>query len=381
MKKFFGVLLVGMLFFAVSEALSIAYLSWQAYHFPSTPASPDAFGDYEKFLDWTKNIGYVQEYLSGSGQIYSPYTATINRPNYSSKIKNFNIEINERGFRAKKILTPKPKNVFRVFLLGGSTAVQGINEDVTISHYLEENLKKTIPNVEVINAGVAGYASDNELILLETEILQLEPDLVVVLDGRNDIYYAAYPQACPAFQMKQTLDVLANYPKMTNLLLYSVKTGFRKSRFLMLAFRTLFRSSPSTVYPRQTSFDQSRIKNYIHNLTLMKSILEADKVKGVIVFQPTLGFCKNQLSAYEQTTFHYHQSIEKTDWLNQVKSVWPQVATEVRKISNSNLVKIYDFSCLFKDNRETVYYDSCHYVPRACKQIADQLAIMIKNGD
>lgn len=44
-----------------------------------------------------------------------------------------------------------------------------------------------IESVEVINAGVAGYSSYNNLINISFRILPLEPDLIILYQGINDI--------------------------------------------------------------------------------------------------------------------------------------------------------------------------------------------------
>src|ERR1700687_260768 len=103
MKTAFLVLFLGLFLFVLGEFLSRVYLAGEVKSFSYTPNSPDAFGTYTNFLEWAKRIGYVQDYVSGSGLIYSHYTATLNRPNFSFKLKNFEMEINDLGFRSKKI--------------------------------------------------------------------------------------------------------------------------------------------------------------------------------------------------------------------------------------------------------------------------------------
>ena len=71
----------------------------------------------------------------------------------------------------------------RIIVVGGSTAFgTGLqNDDETFAHHLEHLL-----NAEVINAAVVGHASGQELVYLLTELVDLQPDLVITLDGWND---------------------------------------------------------------------------------------------------------------------------------------------------------------------------------------------------
>ena len=55
------------------------------------------------------------------------------------------------------------------------------NDDETFGQHLEHLL-----NAEVINAAIVGHASGQELVYLLTELVDLQPDLVITLDGWND---------------------------------------------------------------------------------------------------------------------------------------------------------------------------------------------------
>lgn len=89
----------------------------------------------------------------------------------------------------------KGKDVFRIFILGGSTvAGHGVTEpSKSISAQTEKYLNSTKPkninyHFEVINAGVAGYYSSMELAYLEFEILFYKPDMIIVFDSYNDFF-------------------------------------------------------------------------------------------------------------------------------------------------------------------------------------------------
>ncbi len=86
----------------------------------------------------------------------------------------------------------KPADVFRVIILGGST-VEGIGVDSPLESLpsklqllLEHELSQSPKQVEVINAGISHFASDQEYLLLIADLLRFEPDLVIAYDGWND---------------------------------------------------------------------------------------------------------------------------------------------------------------------------------------------------
>ena len=132
--------------------------------------------------------------------------------------------INEQGLRDNDpVPVAKPKNEIRIFVLGGSTAFGQLNpnNNSTIAHQLEARLQQRVNqqksspstyrpdvfpffvpsrqklmklppkiregNYRVINAGVPGYTSGNQLSQLALKILPYQPDLIVVLDGYGDL--------------------------------------------------------------------------------------------------------------------------------------------------------------------------------------------------
>lgn len=97
-------------------------------------------------------------------------------------------KINRFRFRYDDIEKQKPDDVKRIFMLGGSVVFNGPTNQTTISGFLEKQLSEqdSDSTYQVINAGMTAYVSTQELILLTTQILDFNPDLVIVLDGYND---------------------------------------------------------------------------------------------------------------------------------------------------------------------------------------------------
>jgi lysophospholipase L1-like esterase len=100
------------------------------------------------------------------------------------------IRTNALGFRDRDHPVSKPPGVFRVVLLGDSfmEALQVDFED-SFAHRLEGLLSEgSGRTVEVVNAGVSGWGTDDQLTWLERHGLDLAPDLVVVaMTLHNDV--------------------------------------------------------------------------------------------------------------------------------------------------------------------------------------------------
>ena len=98
---------------------------------------------------------------------------------------------NQLGFRGRETTVEKPPGVFRIVLMGAST-IYGIyvRDDETSASQLERRLNelKQSKKVEVINAGVPGWVSSETLRSLTSRVLRLRPDVILVADGRNEVF-------------------------------------------------------------------------------------------------------------------------------------------------------------------------------------------------
>lgn len=103
---------------------------------------------------------------------------------------------NSLGFRGPELSRARTPGVRRVALLGASS-VYGIyaEEGQTAADRLHDELERRGLPVEVVNAGVPGWTSKETSISFRSRILPLEPDIVVLMDGRND----AFPQLYRGF--------------------------------------------------------------------------------------------------------------------------------------------------------------------------------------
>lgn len=118
--------------------------------------------------------------------------------------------INSRGFRGNEPVIPKPKGLFRVVLLGGSTSFDPeLRYEDTYGRQLELELGSALApgQVEVQCAAVSAYNSEHSLIRYAADAIDLDPDVVLVMDSVNDVYlnsfrpfrrdYGTYPGVGP----------------------------------------------------------------------------------------------------------------------------------------------------------------------------------------
>jgi lysophospholipase L1-like esterase len=97
---------------------------------------------------------------------------------------------NAMGYRGPVVAIPKPVGTFRVILLGGSTTHGwGVADDETIDAHMRVLLRQEYPHrkVDVINLAFDGYDSLQLLERLRSDAMRLEPDLIVINEGINDV--------------------------------------------------------------------------------------------------------------------------------------------------------------------------------------------------
>ena len=91
----------------------------------------------------------------------------------------------------QKLVIPKPAGVYRIVALGGSTTFGTYLDtwEKAFPHQLQVALRTTYGHsaVELINAGVPGYTSWESAVNLLLRISDLEPDMIIVYHGVNDL--------------------------------------------------------------------------------------------------------------------------------------------------------------------------------------------------
>jgi hypothetical protein len=139
----------------------------------------------------TLRIVYHPEFL-GTVIQYDPLLGWSLAPNASlvsvdeQRDFRYRIDINSLGLRDRELPLVKPRGQRRVAVLGDSF-VFGVG--VEIGERFSDVLDRSLPDdVEVINAGVPGWGTDQEMLFYESFVRKLAPDVVVLTFlGQNDV--------------------------------------------------------------------------------------------------------------------------------------------------------------------------------------------------
>ena len=217
---------------------------------------------------------------------------------------NEDIVLNEYGYHGKPPLIPKPPGEFRIFMLGGSTVFHG---EPPISELVEQEFRKNgNENVKLYNYGVVSGVSGMELSRIVFEISDLEPDLIIMYNGGNDILTPykydprpGYPFNFIVYENNPLLESdVKSYPSLS-LLLYG--SNLARSFFPHYFERKFI---PMKQERRKAGWKTDKWRNEIAQ-RYISNVVKADKISktfgaGFIVFFQPLVYYKNPLSSEEK---------------------------------------------------------------------------------
>jgi hypothetical protein len=128
------------------------------------------------------NLGAFTRYDPLLGWRIAPNTDTkIFESDYSTTL-----QYGPKGLRGKDRPYAKPAGVSRILMLGDSM-VDGYS--VPLENRVSEVLETRLgPGTEVVNLGVSGYSTDQEMLMLESEGWKYQPDLVALFLYYNDVW-------------------------------------------------------------------------------------------------------------------------------------------------------------------------------------------------
>lgn len=188
-------------------------------------SKPELFWRHDSLLGWSQQPGSADTFVGPR-----PFPVEFRTP----------VRINSIGLRGDE-LAPLPPGGKRVLVLGDSfVAGFEVPEDKTYSAVLQTQLSEALGvPVQVVNAGVRGYGTDQAYLYYRERARQLQPDLVVLHETRNDpednttLHRMRRPFGKPAFapQPDGTLELVGrpvpHYPQCSA---YRLDDRFRVTR-------------------------------------------------------------------------------------------------------------------------------------------------------
>jgi lysophospholipase L1-like esterase len=145
------------------------------------------------------------KFVEKIGRAYRPhpYLVVAGRPDAVLEAAGKVVHFNARGQRATNVRDlplPKPAGVTRILCAGGSTTFDLLAAD-DASTWPARLGALLAPRADVANAGFPGWTSLESLVSLEIRDLDLQPDLVIVFSGVNDLQPAGHVPFYPDYSV------------------------------------------------------------------------------------------------------------------------------------------------------------------------------------
>jgi hypothetical protein len=301
---------------------------------------------------------------------------------------------------------PKMAGVFRILMLGGSTVEgYGVNSPLDslpsklqglLSDAFAQHSHLGFRHIELINAGVTNYASDQEYLSLLVDLLRFEPDLVVVYDGWNDSEvlpvwiggdpwtrpYRGPPQQANADRVNRTFTVAGAFglfvtiaSKKTVTILDGFVTFHIAHRAIhglagMMRLGDAGHAEPS--YDPAYSLQAARF--FLANRERMLLLAEQNGFRFAALLQPLMLVDNKIYTGFELAAAAHLSPIQRRERELFYSTVRPLLTGFAAAREVPERVCIRDISATsFAGITETVYADSGHLLPSGNQIVAEHI--------
>lgn len=314
---------------------------------------------------------------------YHPWAGYRNTPGFRYELGNWvPIVINSWGWRGPEPTIARSKSVKRAMLVGDSVGFScwGCREEVSLGGALKRALEvRTAEEWEVINVSVGGGFSSTSLGTLAHDAIQFQPDVVMTLNGNNDILVLD-DRTMLQMGVGRFKHSLYHTSQVTFEDLYDPRTGkIQQSGLLdqLVAKSALFRlasSSPlfakvrsyehgpeRTAVPRAPTSEgystahQEYLDTYVNNQLAMSYLAQGSGAKFVGFLQPYLS-AKNKIMGDKDRA-----AVKKIEpsLLTWIDDMFPVLRSKLQKAAAAHpSYNFVDLSQLFI--REQVFDDLVH---------------------
>lgn len=233
----------------------------------------------------------------------------------------------------------------KVILLGGSTTDETLFSQKSWGDYLYELNNK----IGILNGGVAGYNSSDEIIKLARDVLLLKPDLVIVYDGVNECcypetkeFYSIYRSHVFKYVAESIID-RKKWPEKFG--------GDREKPQISLVNGVEMKTDP---------FDR-----WYRHIRIMDSMMREFNIRGYFFLQPYLSSKKD--ITFSERVFTI---IDDYDW---DKKIMDRLYRGFKEELDEKYNNIYCLSNIFDSEQGDIYIDHLHVNERGNWIIANEI--------
>lgn len=335
-------------------------------------------------------------------------TRKIARNNIPGLKKQILYERNSLGFRSLSMCTAKkPPNTIRIICLGSSTTDQPTQATDDIwSAILEKELQKKFSSqrirIEIAAMGRGGQTVVDGLLYAQNNLLNFQPDLVILLEGINDLCEYGGPR----YTYKTVADKLKRRrndfnknenPVLWKALLYRFSQVYRRLTILKHKFelyklmrkgdvlewhsknlpelRKKYRMLP---YIEKLQHEPDPINEFSDGLFALVKFLRDSNIRVIILAQPVLW--KTNMNFDEINTIWLSVNRPNgpvrpsTAWLEEEMSRYNNVQ---REIADNFKVPYVDLDKKIPKNLQ-YFFDDCHFTDLGNIKVANEIFSVVQ---
>ena len=311
---------------------------------------------------------------------YLPFLGWIGKPNIDLPT----ISTNALGFRDAP-LQPRTEGVYRILLLGGSTAwgLGASANAATVSGALESILNESNAgrHVRVMNGAYPGWQSRHELVALMEYFSQFDPDLVIALTGYNDLHVMALG-GNPDLQMRAESQMLADavdasLKPMGTLQAVRKVVGSLGIWRIVVYFREMMQNNATGV-SKVLAYDKGDSDRILPGVAdryvTMSNYAARHGAHLLIAVQPDIYTTGKSFPPEEQQV--RERFTEKYAHIADVYSQYRRDAIgyfSAITAADDN-ASVMDLAAVFDNSEEPVFLDECHLNDKGHRMVAESLA-------
>jgi hypothetical protein len=304
----------------------------------------------------------------------------------------------------------QPKRRTRIFVFGGSTSL-GSRSQTTVAAFLEEALNRQDPGrFECVMGGMSGWSSVNELMLVATKVMYLQPDLLVTFDGTNDAIHSVFARQYErnihprgvelgAFVDQEVHRTSSRVLKVNAYPLFDAIGMFYTPRAILRPLERFGFRWPSLTSERQRilervfgyrhpglEFHPEAVEVYLQNLESIGAIAATRGVRTVHVLQPTLAvelLRRGAAARPEEWAVMRQVGVRLDEFqLQRMAAAFGRFFAQARAGflarragTQGGREAWLDYTDFFRDDDlAEVYYDYVHYTDERTRQLAESIA-------
>lgn len=253
--------------------------------------------------------------------------------------------IGKQGMIGFEVLGENSIHDTKVVVLGGSTTDGTLFPFKSWPQFLMDKIGSK--NVTVINGGVVGYTSTQELIKLLRDVLYMEPNIVIVYDGFNDMTAPSEQDPFAFKELQRAMDYVNQYKEKLWLDLFAEDAV-----------------PYAGIKPKADKYEM-----WLGNIKKMRAVCEIYGIQFFAFLQPVLYSKKNKTKEELGLLWSTWRLNNCYEWANEFRN-------RIRPIEDV-CEYIYDLSHIF-DHEDGIYMDDCHVYERGNEIIANSIYKVIK---